>query len=129
MTLIEKLYALTPKQREKLYSIAAEQELDIFLAEIGAELAAEEKAAVWNYVQAGQKKPDDVQTGKAALADEELDNVAGGHGGMCHKGTREVVSLVQWCVHGHKRYCDGCEHLSYESALWLCNLPDDMKAY
>ena len=89
------------------------------------------------------------------LADEELDNVAGGHGGMCHNNGREVITLYTDCVHGllkttpkgfpadinvGRRICgdaayDGagivksssCEWMSYEQGLWLCNYPEDLK--
>jgi hypothetical protein len=74
MKLMEKLEALTPGQKEKFSSVATEQELDAFINEIGAELTAEERAAAWKYIEAGQPKTE----GKAALADEELENVAGG---------------------------------------------------
>ena len=109
--------AYTPEQLEAAKKAKSQEELIAMAQEQGIEITPEQAAY---FLKTQDTSP---------LPDEELDNVAGGHGGMCHKGTREVVSLVQWCVHGHKRYCDGCEHLSYESALWLCNLPDDMKAY
>jgi len=76
----------------------------------------------------------------------ELENVAGGHGGLCHdsKG-REVVTLITVCVHGMQmqpvtingeapvtlpRVCgagdtaagtSNCRYLSYEKGIWYCN--------
>ncbi len=74
------------------------------------------------------------------LADDELDNVAGG----CHKGDgRLVVSVGYWCYGWsckkdgmsppiHERRCVACDSIvvcsnckfcSYEKGLWLCNNP------
>ncbi len=82
------------------------------------------------------------------LADDELDNVAGG---SCYAGDgRMVTSLGHVChefsckkdgshAHGficivpHCAKCDAvancgsCKHCSYEKGLWLCNSPENMK--
>ena len=68
MTLAEKLQALTPEQREKFYTIKDSAGLDGFLAETGAALSQEEKERVMELITSG----------KLPVADEELDNVAGG---------------------------------------------------
>ena len=68
MTLQEKFQALTPEQREKFYTIKDSAGLDGFLAETGAALSQEEKERVMELITSG----------KLPVADEELDNVAGG---------------------------------------------------
>lgn len=139
--LIEKLKALTPEQRQRLDAVTSEQELDAFLSETGEDLIDEEKTAAWRYVRARQAKQDDGQTGKAELADEELDNVAGGHGGLCHDSmNREIVTLITECVHGRKLIDEcsdndlgglsNCYYLTYEKGIWYCNyniMPEDVR--
>ena len=68
MTFTEKFQALTPVQREKFYTINDSAGLDAFLAETGAALSREEKARVVELIT----------TGMLPVADEELDNAAGG---------------------------------------------------
>lgn len=80
------------------------------------------------------------------LADEELDNVAGGG---CHNGGRLVVSVMHYCDEWRCKddgsqcdidgilvncntcrvaaYCFSCKYCSYEKGLWLCNNPVNMK--
>ena len=74
------------------------------------------------------------------LADDELDNVAGGG---CHKGGRLVVSAMNYCDEWrckddgsmsylnvlfvecntcHRQaFCYSCSYCTYEKGLWLCN--------
>ena len=76
------------------------------------------------------------------IADEELDNVAGGG---CYKGDRLVVSAMNYCdewrcrddgsqcdIYGVMVYCNTCgigafcntcHYCTYEKGLWLCNNP------
>ena len=68
MRLTERFAALTPKQREQWGAIKDGAGLDAFLSEADLELTAEEKAQAASYI--GSEK--------AALSDEELENVAGG---------------------------------------------------
>ena len=80
------------------------------------------------------------------LADEELDNVAGGG---CHNGGRLVVSVMHYCDEWRCKddgsqcdidgvlvncntckvaaYCFSCKYCTYEKGLWLCNNPVNMK--
>ena len=80
------------------------------------------------------------------LADDELDNVAGGG---CHNGGRLVVSVMHYCDEWRCKddgsqcdidgvlvncntckvaaYCFSCKYCSYEKGLWLCNNPVNMK--
>ena len=86
------------------------------------------------------------------LADDELDNVAGG---TCYKGKRPVVTVgntceywtcklcgdgknmqsyrLHWCNKNPKykvednTTCNTCKYCKYESALWLCYHPDRQK--
>ena len=80
------------------------------------------------------------------IADEELDNVAGGG---CYKGDRLVVSVMNYCdewrcktdgsqcdIYGAMVYCNTCgigafcntcHYCTYEKGLWLCNNPARMK--
>jgi len=129
MTLMEILDAITPEQQKKFEAAATEQELDALISEIGAKLTDDEKSVALSYMKARQTKSE----GVSKLADEELDNIAGGHGGLCHNKGREVVTVITWCVHGLEdsyglmRMCDGCEYLLYEKGLWLCNYPEELK--
>ena len=68
MTLTEKFKNLTPGQREKFNTLKDSAGLDAFLTETGIELTYEEKAQTLEYITSG----------KLPLADEELENVAGG---------------------------------------------------
>lgn len=80
------------------------------------------------------------------LADDELDNVAGGG---CHNGGRLVVSVMHYCDEWRCKddgsqcdidgvlvncntckiaaYCFSCKYCTYEKGLWLCNNPVNMK--
>ena len=68
MNLTERFAALTPEQREKFYTVSDSAGLDAFLAETDAALSQEEKARVMELIT----------TGMLPIADEELDNAAGG---------------------------------------------------
>ncbi|MCL2096227.1 MAG: hypothetical protein FWH10_04900 [Oscillospiraceae bacterium] len=71
MTITQKFATLTPEQREKfkeLKDAAAGVVLDAFLDENNLALTDEEKAQALEYLKSG----------KLPLADEELENVAGG---------------------------------------------------
>ena len=68
MALQEKIAKLTPEQWEKLDAVKDETALDAFVSEHGIELTAEERGQILEYFK----------TGVLPLADEELDNVAGG---------------------------------------------------
>ena len=68
MTLTERFAALTSEQREKWGLLKDSAGLDAFLSEAGLELTAEEKAQAASYIVSG----------KVAISDEELENVAGG---------------------------------------------------
>ena len=69
------------------------------------------------------------------LADEELDNVAGG--GCYAKDGRLVVSALHICNNfsgkrgirnnGEYAECCTCRHCTYEKGLWLCNYPDNRR--
>jgi len=72
MTIAEKFANLTPEHLEKFKALKDSAGLDAFLTETGLELTAEEKAKVLQYIESG----------KLPLADEELDNVAGGGCGI-----------------------------------------------
>jgi len=72
MTFTEKFANLTPEYLEKFNALKESAGLDALLTEAGLELTAEEKTKVLQYIE----------TGKLPLADEELDNVAGGGGGI-----------------------------------------------
>ena len=80
------------------------------------------------------------------LADDELDNIAGGG---CHNGGRLVVSVMHYCDEWRCKddgsqcdidgvlvncntckvaaYCFSCKYCTYEKGLWLCNNPVNMK--
>ena len=68
MTFTEKFANLTPEHLEKFNALKDGAGLDALLTESGIELTAEEKTKVLEYIESG----------KLSLADEELDNVAGG---------------------------------------------------
>ena len=72
MNLTERFAALTPEQREQFSALKDGAGFDAFLSETGFELAADEKAQVLEYLASGQ----------LPLADDELENVAGGCGDM-----------------------------------------------
>jgi len=93
MSLLEKIATLTQEQHEKILEVKTSEDLEKFLTKTGLRLTEEEKSQIHNYVN----------TGLAELSDDELDNAAGGHGGMCHdKKGREIVTLITNCVHGLK---------------------------
>ena len=143
MNLIEKLAAIAPEHEERFALLKNETQLEAFLAETGADLTEEEKKAAVAYIKIRKAEPP--KDGIEELADEELDNVVGGHGGLCHdKNGREVVALISVCVHGEKddtggrRYCGSddrkrfsnsyaCQYLSYEKGIWYCNYPQHLK--
>ncbi len=83
------------------------------------------------------------------LADEELDNVAGG---SCYNDGRPVVTVGHCCTKYECKKCGGsgnvrnsslgfqlckncgcfsgcgcCQHCTYEKGLWLCNHPKKRK--
>jgi hypothetical protein len=68
MTLTEKFTNLTPEQKEKFSALKTAEALDDFLAAEKITLTAEEKNTALEYIT----------TGMTALADEDLDAVAGG---------------------------------------------------
>jgi hypothetical protein len=68
MTLTGRIASFTSEQREKLGAAKTADELDAFLTAEKIELTAEEKKTVIEYLT----------TGTAALADDDLDAVAGG---------------------------------------------------
>ena len=70
MTLKERYESLTPEQREQLIGIKTAVQLEAFLIEHKLELSEEEKTQVVEYIEKGI----------FTLADEELENVAGGDG-------------------------------------------------
>ena len=148
MNLMEKLAALAPEQQEKITLLEDEARLDAFLAETGVSLTEEEKKAAVAYIKARKAEP--TKDGKEELADKELDNVAGGHGGTCHdKNGREIITLVNPCVHElrnkdswagdaiiwcgvaggeYKNPSNGqCKYVSYEKGIWYCNYPQHLK--
>jgi len=90
MTLTGKFIGLTPEQREKFNALKDSVGLEAFLSETGLELKVEEKAQVLEYIASGI----------LPLADEELDNVAGGRcgsGKKCPKGRSNYDSLNETC--------------------------------
>ena len=119
--------AKTAKTAEELMALAKEN---------GIEMTEEEaqKSFALLHSQSGE------------LADEELDNVAGGG---CHNGGRLVVSVMHYCDEwrckddgsqcdidgmlvccntcGVAAYCHSCQYCTYEKGLWLCNNPVNMK--
>ena len=112
MTLTEKFANLTPGQREKFNALKDSAGLDTFLSETGLELTVEEKTQVLEYIASG----------KLPIADEELENVAGGGCGggsgppdKCSKcGSTEIKSRTSYTNIGPKRvmqifyYCCHC---------------------
>lgn len=68
MALSEKIAKLTPEQKEKLVAVKDEAALDAFVSELGIELTVKDREQALEYFK----------TGKLSLADEELENVAGG---------------------------------------------------
>ena len=68
MAILDKYSALTREQQEKFLTLKDAAAFDIFLAETGVELTAEEKEQITN----------GFETGKIALSDAELENAAGG---------------------------------------------------
>ncbi|MCL2096226.1 MAG: hypothetical protein FWH10_04895 [Oscillospiraceae bacterium] len=70
MTIAQKFAALTPERQENFKAIKDAAALDAFLNENNLALTDEEKAQALEYFKSG----------KLPLADEELDNVAGGCG-------------------------------------------------
>ena len=70
MTLTQKFASISPEQREKFKALKDATALDAFLTENSLALTDEEKAQAIEYFSSG----------KLPLADEELENVAGGCG-------------------------------------------------
>ena len=125
----------TPELIEKAKSAKTPEELLALAKENGIEMTAESAKAYFE-----QLNP---KTGE--LADEELDNVAGG----CHNGGRLVVSVMHYCDEWRCKddgsqcdidgvlvncntckivaYCFSCKYCTYEKGLWLCNNPVNMK--
>ena len=68
MTQKENFKGITPEHLEKFKVLKDSAGLDALLTEAGIELTAEEKTKVLEYIESG----------KLPLADEELENVAGG---------------------------------------------------
>jgi len=111
----------TQEQLEAAKAVKTPEELIALAKENGAEITREQAERFLN-----------PSFGK--LSDEELDNVAGGHGGLCHdKRGREVVTLLTVCVHVNNKEqytynCSNkCQYLSYESGIWYCNFPPELK--
>ena len=152
MNLIEKLTSLAPEHQERIALLENETQLDSFLEETGAVLTPEEKETAIAYLHAKKDEPCVISAkqGSQELADEELDNVAGGHGGACHdKNGREIITLVNPCVHelkyksplgGYEKLWCGvaggeyknpnnaqCKYVSYEKGIWYCNYPQHLK--
>ena len=68
MTLTEKFAALTPEQQEQFDTVKTVEQFEALLAEHKLEPSAEEKAGALEYLEKGI----------IPLADEELENAAGG---------------------------------------------------
>ena len=68
MTLMEKFATLAPEQQEQFKLIKNVEQLDAFLADNKLELPEEDRKQLLEYFE----------TGKLPLADEELENAAGG---------------------------------------------------
>jgi hypothetical protein len=84
----------TPEQLEAARKAKTPEELINMAKDAGVDLSAEE----------AEDFLDQWKQSEGKLMDRELENVAGGHGGMCHKGNREVVTLLTMCVHNLKDY-------------------------
>lgn len=115
------------------------EELITLAKENGMEMTAEEAQAYFDQLNKS-----------GALADEELDNVAGG---ACYKGGKMITTIFNDCYHwvctfdgstwqncrnfgrgystckqcGSDAVCQNCKYCSYEKGLWLCNNPVNMK--
>ena len=106
MTLTDKFRGLTPGQREKFNALKDSVGLEAFLFETGLELTVEEKAQVLEYIVSG----------KLSLADEELDNVAGGgclsgSSMTCPKCGSTNVKKISNLNHFNNRYrCFSCDY-------------------
>jgi hypothetical protein len=68
MSIIEKIATLTPEQQESFSALKDSAALDAFLRDTGLELTNEEKEAALSLIE----------NGKLPLADDELNEVAGG---------------------------------------------------
>lgn len=126
-----------PELIEKAKKAKTAEELRALAGENGMELTEEQANAYY-----AQFHPT-----SGEMADEELENVAGGG---CHSGDGRLVVTVgynceNWvCTCGNKysrveyfghdamnlctrcrksRCCENCKHMSYERGLWLCNHP------
>jgi hypothetical protein len=91
MTITEKFATLTPEQREKFNAVKDGAGLDVFISETSVEITDEEKLQILSYIESG----------KLPLADEELDNVAGGF--ICNPQPPKF-----YAYHGMK-YSDECK--------------------
>ena len=122
---------------EKARQANSPEELLAFAKENNVELTQEQAEAYFEQMN---------KSGE--LADDELDNVAGG---TCYKGGRPVVTTANRCnrwickycgetygeyVNQHKCTvirnwicigCSSCKYCKYEKALWLCYHPDRQK--
>ena len=85
-------YDFTLEQFEAAKAAKSPEELVAKAKEQGYDITLERAAAFLN--------PPTESTEIGEISDEELDNVAGGHGGMCHNNGREVVTLLSKCCHG-----------------------------
>ena len=112
------------------------EELIALAKENGTEMTKESAEAYYNLLHP--------QNGE--VSDDELDNVAGGG---CHNGGKLVVSVMHYCDEWRCKddgsqcdidgilvncntcrvaaYCFSCKYCSYETGLWLCNTPVNMK--
>ncbi len=125
---------ITPELLEKAKQAKSPEELIAIAKENGTELTEESANAYFEQFH---------KTGE--LADDELDNVAGG---ACYaKDGRMVVSALNYCrgfickrcdcgLSSHEAvcircrceaYCHGCKYCTYEKGLWLCNNPANTK--
>ncbi len=128
---------ITPELIAKAKGAKSAQELIAIAKENGTELTKESAKAYFDQLH---------KTGE--LADDELDNVAGGG---CHNGDgRLITTIFNSCSHwiceydgdtwtnapgmicgqdsvcatcGELVVCNSCKYCSYEGGLWLCNCP------
>ncbi len=133
--------SFTPEMIEKARAAKSAEELLALAKENDVEMTEENAKAYFEQLH---------KSGE--LADDELDNVAGGG---CYKGDRLIVSVANFCelwtckkcgigsygdtgTHYCKAgflstgdsctiVCNDCKHMSYEKGLWLCNHPDKRK--
>ncbi len=127
---------ITPELLEKAKQAKSPEELIALAKENGTEMTEESAKAYFDQLH---------KSGE--LADDELDNVAGG---ACHtKDGRMIVTVCDCCTAftckkcggrffdtsylpvcnncGYAAICDHCKSCSYEKGLWLCNNPVNNK--